>query len=97
MIQFDASVMQTLAQSLYAQAASVERTGAIIGALVGIMGGGALTTIADLPLVLGAGFGAMLGGALGFSMARSRAFLLRVEAQKLLCQVQIEANTRQLA
>ena len=38
--------------------------------------------------------GALLFGLIGFMAGRERAFTLRVQAQKALCQVKIEENTR---
>jgi hypothetical protein len=38
--------------------------------------------------------GALLGGILGFNLARMRSLALKVQAQSLLCQVKIEENTR---
>jgi len=98
MITYDPSVMENLASSLYKRAASIERTGAILGGLVGLAGTWATVTsmgVGDNLLVMA--FGTLLGGAIGYNSARSRAFMLRAEAQKLLCQVQIEANTRRAA
>lgn len=37
---------------------------------------------------------ALIAAGLGISNGRSRAFHLKLEAQKLLCQMQIELNTR---
>jgi len=37
---------------------------------------------------------AIVGGLMGYSNARQKAFLLRVQAQTLLCSAKIEENTR---
>lgn len=36
----------------------------------------------------------LLGASIGYLNARAKAFLLRLAAQKALCQVRIEENTR---
>jgi gas vesicle protein len=94
-IVYDASVIQEFAERLYSQATSIIFTstvlGGIIGAIVGAVAAEALK--ATNATVMGAMIGAAVGGLFGFSRGRERAFKLKLEAQRALCEVQIEKNT----
>ena len=94
MIQYDATIIQQFAQSLYNQAQRIIVLYAILGALIGaIVGIGLSLGLGQGALVVGS-VGALLGGAFGASVGRYRAFTLRLQAQTALCQVQIELNSR---
>ncbi len=96
-ITYDAEIILKFASRLYSRAASIVYTYTLFGAILGALFGGIFFNITKLnrdfaPLfgILG---GAILFGLIGFSIARERAFKLKLEAQNALCQVQIEKNT----
>lgn len=94
MIDYDASVLQTMAEKLYDRARWVVIRYFMLGGLIGLGGGyaGIATFTHGEPLVaLPLGF---LGALVGAILASERAFMLRLQAQQLLVQVQIERNTR---
>ncbi|MES2641040.1 MAG: hypothetical protein V4850_16235 [Myxococcota bacterium] len=94
--QYDASILTTMAARLYSQASTITLKYAFLGCLVGlatggvagVMGGAEELTL-GLALVLG-----VFGAVLGVAAAAERAFMLRLQAQSILVQVQIERNTR---
>lgn len=94
MAEYDPDVIHKFADRLYSRATSIVVTYTLTGALVG--GGFGFTTTyylsssqAPIFIVLGL----LLLGALGYAIGSERAFLLRLQAQTALCQVQIEQNT----
>src|SRR5260221_4840880 len=100
-VTYDPAVIQKFAERLYGRATSIVVTSTLIGLVVGLLvGGGIAVAMAKqspggqpevgLPIAIGAGIGALFGLFRGLE----RAFLLKLEAQKALCQVQIETNTR---
>ncbi len=95
-VQYDPKIIQTLAEGLYARARSIERTSAFVGAVLGVGSGGAVgVAIGESGVAAGMALvGLLLGGYIGYTVGRSRAFVLRVQAQTALCQKQIELNTR---
>ena len=86
--RYDSAIIQTFADRLYSQADGVVIICVVIGILVGGGGGYAAGQI------VGSIVGAVIIGALGFAIGMSIAFQLRLKAQILLCQMQIEENTR---
>lgn len=86
-MQYDPKIIEQFAENLYARAKSIIITYTVMGMILGAVGGTAL-----LP-VIGTGIGAVLFGAIGFSLGRDKAFHLKLEAQIALCQVKIERNT----
>lgn len=94
-IAYDSEVLNKVAAALYAQAQTVEVLYAAAGLGVGVVGGYAsqqmLASGSNLAVVAVV---ALVGTLLGVVAARSKALALRAQAQTLLCQVQIEQNTR---
>ena len=88
-IRYDPLILQKFADRLYSQADSVVILCVILGVAIGGIGG----------FQIGGGIGAVVGllifGALGFAIGLSIAFQLKLRAQSVLCQKQIEENTRQ--
>lgn len=93
MTQYDPKVINEFADRLYAQANSIIMTHTSIGALAGCVAGYAAGHGSDsagvFALVLGA-----VGGGMGFSIGKQKAFTLKLQAQTALCQAKIEENTR---
>lgn len=88
MVQYDPKIIQQAADGLYAQARSITLTALVAGAAIGALGGYAI----------GKEFGALVAGVVGafagVAIARQRAFVLQLQAQTALCQMEIERNTR---
>ena len=95
MIQYDSAIINTMADALYAQARRIELIHAVAGALLGAGAGSMLAEGIEKDLfIVGMLGGLVVGAWTGFTLGRSKAFLLRLQAQMGLCQVQIERNTR---
>jgi len=90
-VEYDPEVIHELAARLYAQAHAIQVLYSLAGALVG--GGVAGIATGEYPWAIAGG---LAGALLGFAVAGSRAFALRVQAQTVLCQAEIEENTRGL-
>jgi hypothetical protein len=94
MVKYEARVITQFAEKLYAQAGRVVILYVVVMALGGLAVGKAIGgRDAEGPMVLVA----LLGGVLGQFVGQARAFLLRLQAQVALCQVEIERNTRKTA
>ena len=88
MVSYDPAVIRTFAQTLYDRAATIMFVYTVIGVVIG----GTIGKVA---------FGntgmfilAVLGGGIGYFIGSQRAFMLKLQAQTALCQVQIEQNTQ---
>jgi hypothetical protein len=97
-MRYDEVVMEKFAKQLYGQATRIVAlfgvAGLVFGGFGGLMAGAAFTLhLAVEPGVL-ALVGAVAGLMLGVAVGNARAFELRFRAQTVLCQVQIERNTR---
>lgn len=88
MVSYDAAVIRTFAQTLYDRAATImfvyTAIGVVIGGTVGRLAFGNT----------GMFILAALAGGVGYFIGSQRAFLLKLQAQIALCQVQIEQNTQ---
>ena len=90
-VEFNPDIVQKMADRMYSQARTMVIYAALSGALLGGLIGLAVTQKSTFAMV-----GALFFGLLGAAIGNSRALTLRVEAQKLLCQLEIEKNTRAL-
>jgi uncharacterized integral membrane protein len=110
MTQYDSGILQNYADALYRKAAWVTLKCAAIGGVVvavltgvacyavsssvqsrGVPAGADNSSTAAVLVVLGGVLGALIGVAVG----QRRAFEYRLQAQTVLCQLNIEYNTRQ--
>jgi hypothetical protein len=94
MSHYDPNLLRTLAERLNAQA----RTAVVVGIVAGTVTGGLFGFAASLIFMLSHSLlipGAIMGAVLGIFAGRRKAQALRLQAQMALCQIQIEANTRQ--
>ena len=100
---YDPSIIKQHAAELYKDAEKLVFVAAVNGAVLGLVAGGGLgfglgsATGSHDSLIfalVAAPMAGALGAWMGFSSARRRAFLLRLEAQRALVLVQIEENTR---
>jgi hypothetical protein len=85
-----------MAARLYAQASTLTLKYAFLGGVMGFLAGCAAGIAAKADTAsLGFGLvGGAVGAAIGMLAAAERAFMLRLQAQTILVQVQIERNTR---
>lgn len=90
-MQYDPTILVQYADRLYSQANSIIVLGTMAGAVVGLLAGAATVgVIGPVGLVMGGVF----FGVLGFALGRERAFRYKLEAQRVLCELQTEINTR---
>jgi outer membrane lipoprotein SlyB len=94
-VTYDAAVIQHFADRLYREAAVIIFKAVFLGVLAGAIIGGITAVVVQQRqnLVTASVFGALLGGLVGYSRGRERAFELKLRAQEALCQVQIEKHT----
>jgi hypothetical protein len=96
MPEYDPAILQKFAEAQYARADSITAVWACLGTVAGA-GGGAMATLQPLlrqNVTTWTLVGTLIGAAIGIAIGRARAFHLKLEAQRTLCQSQIEANTR---
>jgi hypothetical protein len=101
--KYDPELLQTFADRLYRRAAWVLGWYALLGFLAGWLG----DAIVFSRLVLGSSSAEHAGPAvwllplvgilLGWACGSGKAFQLKLDAQRTLCQLQIERNTRPVA
>ncbi|EFK96320.1 membrane protein [sediment metagenome] len=95
MAQYDPAFVKDFANTLYKQANTVVPTHFFIGMFTGMFLFGiissALVNTIDILIV---SLGVLIGGVLGLSSGRYRAYELKLQAQLALCQVKIEENLR---
>jgi hypothetical protein len=87
MATYQPRVIEEFADQLYTQAARIIALYTAVGVLIG---GGIGYSVAGGGSAL---LGAIVLGGLGFALGQQRAFLLKLQAQTALCQLQIERNT----
>lgn len=90
---YDPNVLQQLAERLESQARSVIALNVLGGFVVGLGLAGTLM-YAKPDFQIPAALLVVLCLIVGLSRGRAKAFMFRVEAQKTLCQMKIEENTR---
>ncbi len=90
-IEYDEAVIEKFAHQLYARATSAVVGYTLLGVLVSLVGATFLPEGIEGILRLAVLFIAPLAG---FAIGQSKAFLLKMQAQTALCQVQVEKNTR---
>lgn len=101
MAQYDATVLQEYADSLYRNAAWVAAKCGALGAGIGVAVELVLANFI-IPQSFDTSNGmmgiiafALLGALIGIAIGQRRSFEYRLQAQTVLCQMQIEQNTRQ--
>lgn len=100
MATYDPSVIASMADHMYARAATLVVRYTIVGTVLGLVLGYIAGVFAyrtlhsdDYSLIIAAVLG-LLGGVEGFAMGRSSALALRFQAQQALVMAEIERNTR---
>lgn len=102
MVQYDEKIIETFAEELYREAASLVRNSTLKWSFLGFMAGGIGGAAAgnwenSTNALIAAVFVGAICGAIGYSLAKRRVFILKLQAQTALCQAQIERNTRKAA
>jgi hypothetical protein len=93
MTSYDATIVYRFADRMEAQAQSAIWGGLVGGGLLGLICGFLLSSHSMYgPIVIIAG--GVIGALIGWSIGSERAFKIRVALHTMLCQVQIEENTR---
>jgi hypothetical protein len=98
--KFDPDLLQEYADRLYRRARWLAIWYAVIGFILGWMGWGTLATVlsafshAKPPQGTIGVFAGLLVALVGTIYASEKALQLRLDAQRTLCQLQIERNTR---
>ncbi len=93
MVSYEPRVLKEVATNLSSRARSLEITYAVVGALLA-GNGGAVVAEGEPSAAVDLG---LLGAALGYGVARAKAFELHVRAQTDLCEVDIERNTHAMS
>ena len=100
-VHYDESVLKEHSAEFYRKARWTVARCAFLGILLGYIGCGllgnylAIRDIIQRDVINALAYGGLFVGALcGGWFGSNRAFMLRVEAQKILLQIQIEKNTR---
>lgn len=95
-VEYDPKVLQEFAEKLYSRAQSLAIGYALRAFVLGGIVGALAMYFVMRNLNPGAGFLAfgIVAGVLGYNAGWARAFELRLEAQRALCALQTEINTR---
>ena len=100
MAKYDSGILQDYADSLYRKAAWITFKCSTLGAITGVVIALILVYGVRAPNAESWGTPALvifgiIGALIGFAIGQRRAFQYRLQAQTVLCQMQIEYNTRQ--
>ena len=102
--RFDPNLIERYAEQLYRKADSVRVGSAIAGAVLGVLFGAAplspLGEFLPVPSTFGMAtilLGGLVGGFVGYVVGEGRAFRIKLQAQLVLFQLQLERNTAQAA
>jgi len=93
MVEYDEKILRAFANKLYLRANIIVFLYAVIVGVVGASIGIIVALLLNDTLyhaLTGGFFGVILGSVMG----QLKAFMLRLQAQQILCQAQIEKNTR---
>lgn len=98
-VTYDSKLIYVFADRLYVQAQRIVVSYTVGWGLAGALLGGSAGYLVNQsqpsgPVVAGVLFLGLLFGAVGFTQGQAKAFVLRLEAQRALCLVAIEENTR---
>ncbi len=95
MIEYNPHVIQEYAERLHTQAKDIVAMQFFIGLLSGMIIFGGISAMFDVGFdALIIGIGVLVGGAMGYSAGKQRAFSLKLQAHLALCQLRMEENTR---
>ena len=89
---YDEEVLVNFASTLYKSANNMVSGGGFLGFVLGIAIGYLITDKGSGPIYMISG--AVIGVVIGLVFAEGMSTNMRIQAQALMCQVQIEKNTR---
>lgn len=98
--KYDPEVLQTFADRLYRRTKWIGVWYGFLGFLAGVVLDGPFAVLLARdphgggPFAIGLFLLPLVGALVGYECGSSKAFHLRLEAQRTLCQLQIERNTR---
>jgi len=96
MAHYNPEIIQAFADRLYARAALSMVLSTVLGGLIGLVAAPFILQALPVAVVLRCPewVPAVLLGVIGFFQGVEKGFLLKLQAQTALCQLQIERNTR---
>ena len=96
MAQYNPEIIRTFADRLYARAALSAVVSTLLGVLIGMVAAPFILQSLPTALAIRCPEWAVMVvlGLVGFGQGLERGFLLKLQAQVALCQLQIEKNTR---
>ncbi|MBI2727152.1 MAG: hypothetical protein HYX42_12990 [Polaromonas sp.] len=98
MTAYDSEILEQFADRLYAKASTVVLKCIFVWLFLGLIAGGALVGWIKPSDAVGVlfvvGFSSFMFAMIGYFTGNGKAFELRLEAQRTLCYVAIERNTR---
>jgi hypothetical protein len=95
MAEYDPKILQSFADSLYSRAAFVIAVWTFLGFVAGLFLGAVFVQyVVRRPAGGYVLAGLVIGTLFGLALGMERAFHLKLEAQRTLCQLQLEKNTR---
>ncbi len=104
MSQYDPAILETFADKMYARATNITLTWAFLGLVIGGTAGAVVYGVSQSQVRhLAVAFetwcvcAGLLGAVVGFLVGLEKAFWIKLEAQKVLCLLQTEVNTRPIA
>lgn len=93
-MEYDSGIIEQHARSLYSEADWVVYKYSFLGIILGGTAAAIAARFQGSSIGVMGLVGAVVGFLIGNSMGRARAFQYRLQAQTVLCQMQIERNTR---
>lgn len=91
---YDVNVLQSSADKLYSRAKGIAFGYAVRGLALGGVLGAVIGRANSQQATMFGGILGVVAAVIGFSMGWEKAFTLRLEAQRTLCALQTEINTR---
>jgi len=96
MAQYNPEIIRTFANRLYARAAMSTLVSTVLGVLIGMVAAPFILQSLPVALAIRCPEWAVMVvlGLIGLGQGLERGFLLKLQAQNALCQLEIERNTR---
>lgn len=95
-VAYNPSIIRSFANELYKQSSIIVLQHTISGVIVGSILGLIISSMLQIIVLPLAVIGGIVGGFLGSILGNAKAFMLKLQAQLALCQVEIEKGIREL-